>query len=325
MRRREFIAGLGGIAVSWPRMSRAQPSKMPVIGWLNDGTRGDELGLPAFRQGLGEVGFIEGKNVAIEYRWAENQADRLPALAADLVRRRVAVIAVAPNPIAVAPAKAATATIPIVFMSGPDPVRTGLVASLNRPGGNLTGVSLLTNETNTKRFGLLHALVPQVATVAMLSSRRINPAEGFKEVEAAGRKVSVRIIDVWADRENEFDAAFATAVREGAGALLVASRALFIDHRYQLIALAGRHKLPAIYTTREYVEAGGLMSYSASLTDAFRQFGVYTGRVLKGEKPADLPVVLPTKFEFFINLQTAKAQGIEVPPTLLAIADKVIE
>jgi putative ABC transport system substrate-binding protein len=308
MRRREFIAGLAG-AVAWPLAARAQQPAVPVVGWLYLGAR-EELILSAFRQGLSEAGFVERQNVTIEYRFADNQADRLPVLAADLVRRQVAVIAVASNPIAISPAKAATTTIPIVFMCGPDPVTFGLVASLNRPGGNLTGVSLLTGETNTKRFGLLHALVPQVATVAMLLQRRGFFPEEFADVEAAGRRVGVRVVDVWADSDGEFEGAFAAAARQGAGALLVASRVFFIDHRYQLVALAARHRLPAMYTTPEYVETSGLMSYSPSLTDAYRQLGIYTGRVLKGEKPADLPVLLPTNFEFVINLQAAKAQAL---------------
>jgi putative tryptophan/tyrosine transport system substrate-binding protein len=323
MKRREFIGGLGS-AAGWPLVARAQQPAMPVIGWLYHGTR-DESFLSAFRRGLGELGFVEGKNVAIEYRWTNNQPDRLPALAADLVRRRVSVIAAAPNPIGIAPAKTATAVIPIVFLSGPDPVTPGLVASLNRPGGNLTGVTLLTSDTTTKRLGLLHALVPKVASIAMLLQKTSTQSQELKEGQSAGHEVGLHIVDVWANNESELEAAFATAVREGAGALLVASRILFIDHRHQLVQLAAKHNMPAMYTTREYVEVGGLMSYSPSLTDAFRQVGAYTGRILKGEKPGDLPVVQPTKFEFVINLKTAKALGLNLPPTLLALADEVIE
>ncbi len=326
MRRRDFIAGLGGAAAAMPLIARAQQQSLPVIGWLSDAVR-NEASVAAFRQGLGEVGFIEGRNVAIEYRWADNQTERVAALAADLVRRRVAVLAVSPNPATIAPVKAVTATttIPIVFLSGPDPVASGLVASLNRPGGNLTGVSLLTNESETKRFGLLHTLVPQAKTVALLVQRRGVPSQELKSVEAAGHQVGVQIVGLEVNRDSDFDAAFETARREGAGAIEIASRQLFIDHRGSLITLAANYNLPAIYAQPEFVEAGGLMSYSTRIADAFRWVGVYTGRVLNGEKPADLPVMLPTKFEFFVNLRTAKSQKIEIPPQLLAIADRVIE
>ncbi len=329
MRRRQFITLLGGAAATWPLAARAQQPAMPVIGFLAVGGRSDiDLASPGFRQGLREAGFIEGQNVAIEYRWAENQIDRLPALAADLVERRVAVIAASPNANAVTAAKAATATIPIVFFTGPDPVRSGLVASLNRPGGNLTGVTALSADLTAKRFGLLHDLAPSATTVAMLlrvPQPGTNANTQLEETQLAGRSVGVRIVGVWVGSVGEFDAAFETANREGAGALLVSTNIFFINNRDRLVALAAAHKLLAIYQDRIFVDAGGLMSYGASLTDAYRQLGVYTGRVLMGEKPADLPVLLPTKFEFVINLKVAKALGITVPPGLLASADEVIE
>jgi putative ABC transport system substrate-binding protein len=327
MRRREFITLLGG-AATWPIAARAQQPAMPVIGFLAVGTRSDiDLASPGFNQGLREAGFIEGRNVGIEYRWAENQIDRLPALAADLAERRVAVIAASPNAFAVTAARAATATIPIVFYSGPDPVRSGLVASLNRPGGNLTGVTALSADLTPKRLGLLHDLAPGAATVAMLLVERPggNANAQLEEAQSAGRSVGVRIVGLSAGSLGEFDAAFETAVREGAGALLVSTNVFFINNRDRLVALAAAHKLPAIYQERTFADAGGLMSYGPSPVETYRQLGVYTGRVLKGEKPADLPVLLPTKFDFVINLKTAKALGITVPPGLLASADEVIE
>jgi putative ABC transport system substrate-binding protein len=326
IRRREFITLLGG-AAAWPLAARAQQPAMPVIGFLDSGMlSGNGWALPGFRKGLRELGFIDGQNMAIEYRAAENQDDRLPALAAELVQRRVAVIVAAPGLPSIAAAKAATATIPIVFMSAGDPVRTGIVASLNRPGGNLTGLTLLSAELSAKRFGMLHVMVPQVATVAMLLGTT-GPSQDFNliEAEAAGRAVGARIIGVRAASEGEFDAAFANAIREGAGALLVAPSVFFVNHADRLVELAARHRLPAIYHERDFAAAGGLMSYGPNRTDVMRQVGVYTGRVLKGEKPADLPVMLPTKFEFVLNLKTAKALGIDVPPALLALADEVIE
>ena len=301
-----------------------------MIGWLFSGER-DESFLSAFRQGLGETGFIEGRNVAIEYRWSENQDDRLPALAADLVRRRVQVIAAAAGASSVNAARGASATIPIVFLSGPDPVRSGIVASLNRPGGNLTGVTVLSADLTAKRLSLLHSLLTQAASIALLLDWRpgaqILGSSDFqlKEAEAAGSSLGFRIIGVRTDNKDEFEAAFSTAIGEGSAALLVARSAFFVGRRYQLVALAAKYRLPAIYQMREYAAAGGLMSYGPSLTDSFRQFGVYTGRVLKGEKPNDLPVLQPTRFEFVINLGTARALGIEVPPTVLAITDEVID
>jgi len=331
IRRREFITLLSG-AAAWPLAARAQQPAMPVVGFLNVGTRSDtDLALPGFRQGLREAGFVEGRNVAVEYRWGDNQMNRLPALAAELVQRRVAVIVAAPNAFGIAPAKAATSSIPIVFLSGPDPVRTGLVASLNRPGGNATGVTLLSPEVTTKRLGLLHDLVPQVQTVATLlralgdtgdvGSQAFNQSEA----ETAGRSIGLRVVAVWAGNDNEFEAAFASAVREGAGALLVSTSVFFINNRYRLVSLAAKHNLPTIYQDRVFAAAGGLASYGPSLSDAYRQVGVYAGRILKGEKPADLPVTLPTKFEFVINLQIARTLGLTVPPGLLALATEVIE
>ena len=325
MRRRQFITLLGGAAAAWPLAARAQQAAVPVIGFLDTGTlSGNGWAVTGFREGLRELGFIEGRNVAIEYRAAENQDDRLPALAAELVQRRVAVIVAVPGLPSIAAAKAATATIPIVFMSAADPVRTGLVASLNRPGGNLTGLTLLSSDLSAKRFGMLHAMVPQVATVAMLLSRPTQDLN-LTEAEAAGRAVGVRIVGVRAESEGEFDAAFATAIREGARALLIAPSVFFVNHTDRLVELAARHRLPAIYHERDFAVAGGLMSYGPNRTDVMRQVGVYAGRVLKGEKPADLPVVVPTKFEFVLNLKTAKALGLTFPPGVLAIADEVVE
>jgi len=329
MRRRELIKLLSGVAAAWPLMARAQQA-VPLIGFLNVGARVDsELALPGFRQGLREAGFIEGQNVAIEYRWAENRPDRVPALAAELVQRRVAVIVACPNFNAIAPAKAATSTIPIVFLSGPDPVRQGLVASLNRPGGNATGVTLLSADVTPKRLGLLHDVAPQARTIATLLSgkpgRQSAQIFNLNDAVAAGSNVGIRVVGVWADGENEFDAAFASAVGDGAGALLVSTSIFLINNRYRLVTLASKHNLPAIYQDRAFPSAGGLMSYGPRMSDSYRQVGIYTGRVLKGEKPADLPVVLPTKFEFIINLQTARAMGITMPDGILAIADEVIE
>jgi putative ABC transport system substrate-binding protein len=332
MKRREFITLLAGAAAAWPLAGRAQQPNIPVIGWLHTGAR-DESAVASIRLGLRELGFIEGQNVAIEYRWADNQEDRMPELAADLARRRVAVIAAAPGLNAVAAAKAATLSIPIVFLSGADPVRIGLVASLNRPGGNITGISQFTVQLADKRLGLLHDLLPRVSSVAVLLDGRMggNQASGralgqrfiLREEEETGSRIGLQMVGAWVGDDENFDEAFATATR--AGALLVASSGFFFDHRDRLVALAARHGLPAIYQDREYAVTGGLMSYGASRTDGYRQFGVYIGRVLKGEKPADLPVLQPTRFEFVINLKTAKTLGLDVPPSLLGIADEVIE
>jgi putative ABC transport system substrate-binding protein len=333
-RRREFITLLGGAAAALPLTVRAQQSNIPVIGWLHAGAH-DESAVSSFGLGLREVGFTEGQNVAIEYRWAENQEDRMPALAADLARHRVAVIAAASGLQAVASAKAATLSIPIVFLSGADPVRIGLVSSLNRPGGNITGISQFSVQLTDKRLGLLHDLSPQVSSVAVLldgrgggpkvSGRALGQKFILQEQEMAGSRIGLRTVGAWVGDDENFDEAFGSAIHEGTHALLVASSTFFFDHRDLVVALAAKHRLPAIYDGREYATAGGLMSYGASRTEGYRQFGVYTGRVLKGEKPADLPVLQPTKFEFVINLKTAEALGIAVPVSLLVRADEVIE
>jgi putative tryptophan/tyrosine transport system substrate-binding protein len=327
MERREFITLLGGTVASWPLAARAQQPSMPVIGFLHP-TSLDAYAdrLRPFREGLKDAGFIEGENVAIEYRWAENQTDRLPALAAELARRQVAVIA-APGPPAALAAKAATTTIPIVFLMNEDPVRLGLVASLARPGGNLTGINIFSAELAAKRLDLLRELVPGAARVGVL----VNPVNAtttestLRDVEPAARAIGLQIQVLNARTSREIDAAFATFVRERSDAVFVGADSFFVSRRVQLTNLAVRHAVPAIYSARDFAEVGGLMSYGASLTDASRQMGVYTGRILKGAKPADLPVVQSSKFELVINHQTARMLGVEIPPMLLARADEVIE
>jgi putative tryptophan/tyrosine transport system substrate-binding protein len=327
MERREFITLLGGTVASWPLAARAQQPSMPVIGFLHP-TSLDAYAdrLRPFREGLKDAGFIEGENVAIEYRWAENQTDRLPALAAELARRQVAVIA-APGPPAALAAKAATTTIPIVFLMNEDPVRLGLVASLARPGGNLTGINIFSAELAAKRLDLLRELVPGAARVGVL----VNPANAtttestLRDVEPAARAIGLQIQVLNASTSREIDAAFATFVRERPDAVFVGADSFFVSRRVQLTNLAVRHAVPATYSARDFAEVGGLMSYGASLTDASRQMGVYTGRILKGAKPADLPVVQSSKFELVINHQTARMLGVEIPPMLLARADEVIE
>jgi putative ABC transport system substrate-binding protein len=325
MRRREFIAGLG-IAASWPRAVRAQQPAMPVIGFLHTGSPEVTPSLVAgFRQGLNETGFIDGRNVTIEFRWAHNDINRLPELAADLVRRRVDVIA-SPNgePPALA-AQAATTTIPIVFNGTGDPVKLGLVASYNRPGGNVTGVISLLQELGAKRLGLMHELLPGATRFAVLVHGVNSYGDVIADLRAAASNLGVQIEILSAGSNRDIDMAFATFQQKRADALLTAPSPLFGARRLQLAMLAARYVVPAMYHDRLFTEAGGLMSYGTSLADVYRQVGVYTGRILKGEKPADLPVLQPTKLEFVINLQAARTIGVEVPPSLLALADEVIE
>jgi putative ABC transport system substrate-binding protein len=325
--RREFITLLGGAAVAWPLAARGQQTTMPVIGFLRSTSFGDAAHLvAAFGRGLKEAGFIEGQNVAIEYRSAEDQADRLPVLVADLVRRRQVALIVGNTPSAHA-AKAATTTVPIVFATGGDPVRDGLVASLSRPGGNITGVSFLNSVLGAKRLELLHQLVPKATLIAAMGENPISPdteAER-RDLLAAGQAIGQQLIMLDVSSDLEIEAAFATLVNRAAGALHVGTGAFMNSHRELIVTLAARHGVPAIYNWREAVVAGGLMSYAPSITDAYRQAGIYAGRILKGEKPAELPVQLPTKFELVINLKTAKALGLEIPDKLLALADEVIE
>jgi ABC-type uncharacterized transport system substrate-binding protein len=326
LRRREFITLLGGAAVAWPLAARAQQPPMPVIGFLSSSALVDRARyLTAFRQGLREPGFVEGQNVAIEYRWAQDQADRLPDLAADLVRRQVTVIAAHDTPSSIV-AKAATTTIPIVFASGGDPVKLGLVASLNRPGGNVTGVTFVTAELGAKQLGLLHELQPGAVRVGVLVDPNFALTQSFvSDVQAAALSIGKQIEVLEAPTGRDIDTAFARLAQKPIDALLVGPGPLLDNRRLQLATLAAYHRVPAIYPLRVFAEAGGLMSYGTSITDAYRQAGVYTGRILKGEKPADLPVMQSIKFEFVINLNTARAFGLTFPPGLLAIADEVIE
>jgi putative tryptophan/tyrosine transport system substrate-binding protein len=325
--RRKFLATLGGAAAAWPLAARAQQPAMPVIGFLHPASlEAYAERLRAFREGLKDAGFVEGENVAIEYRWADNQIDRLPGLATELVRRQVAVILAGATPSAFA-AKTATTTVPIVFISPEDPVGLGLVASLARPEGNLTGINWFASELAAKRLELLRELVPGAARVALLvepANVRITEST-VRDVEAAARAMGLQIRVLNANTSREIDTAFGTLASERPDALFVGSSTLFNARRVQLAHWATHHRVPATYSARQYVQAGGLMSYGASPTDAYRQVGVYTGRVLKGAKPADLPVVQSTKFELIINNQTARMLGLNVPPTLLARADEVIE
>jgi putative ABC transport system substrate-binding protein len=325
MRRRDFIALLGGAATAWPLSARAQQPAMPVVGFLSSFTTNPRFAA-AFRQGLAEAGYVEGRNVAIEYRWAEGgQYDRLPTVAADLVGRRVAVIMASPIPAALA-AKTATATIPIVFAIGSDPVESGLVASLNRPGSNITGVSFLSVALGAKRLELLRALVPKVESIALLvNPSNPNAEPQTKDTQSGAAALGLHLDVLRATSIDDFDTVFATLVRQRAGALIVSADPFFISQRDQLVVLAGRHAVPAMYYAHEFTEAGGLMSYGASFADAHRQAGIYAGRILRGEKPGDLPVMLSARFDFVINLKTAKALGLDVPDRLLALADEVIE
>ena len=322
--RREFI--VGGAAAAWPVMARAQQPKMPVVGFLNGGSpEGYAPMVEAVRQGLKEAGYVEGQNFAIEFGWAEGKYERLKALASDMIRRQVDVIAATSTPAALA-TKALTSTIPIVFTTGADPVELGLVASLNRPGGNVTGVSFLVNELTSKQFEMLHKLLPKASLFGFL----VNPDVAFaksqiKDAEGAARSLGQRLLVLTAKTEREIDAAFNTLVQRKADGLVTISEPFLNSRRDQVVELAARHSLPALYPVRDYVAAGGLVSYGTSIVGAYREVGVYTGRILKGEKPADLPVVRPTKLELVINLKTAKALGIEIHPQLLATADEVIE
>jgi putative tryptophan/tyrosine transport system substrate-binding protein len=325
LKRREFITLLGGAAVAWPLAAHAQQPAMPVMGFLRSGTLTDVLyRVTAFRQGLKEAGLVEGQNVAIESRSDEGQTDRLPLLVADLLRRQVALIV--GNTRAALAAKAATTTVPIVFVIGLDPVRVGLVANLNRPGGNVTGVSFISAELGAKQLGLLRELRPGAARIAVLADPKFPGTERIvSEVRAAASVIGQQIEVFYVSSGREIETAFTTLVQRGAGALLVGGGSFIVGQRERIAALAARHRIPAIYVQRDFVEAGGLMSYAPSIPDTYRQAGIYAGRILKGEKPGDLPVMLPTKFEFVINLKTAKALGLEIPDRLLALADEVIE
>jgi putative ABC transport system substrate-binding protein len=324
MRRRDVIAGLGG-AAALPLAARAQQQAMPVIGYFNSGKAATQTNnVAAFRLGLKEATFIEGHNVTIEFHWGDNQFGRLPALAADVIARRPAVIV--SNTLAALRAKAATTTIPIVFTTGSDPVRDGLVSSLSRPGGNITGVVFLSGTVGTKRLELLHQLVPKATTIAMLVYPNTSETEAErKEVEAAAHAIGQQLMVLDISRAGDIEPAVAMAKARGAGALLTGTGPFTANNREAIVAAVARHAIPAMYSLREYAEAGGLMSYGASLPGAFHQAGLYAGRVLKGEKPGDLPVMQSSKFEFIINLRTAKALGLEFHPQLLGIADEVIE
>jgi putative tryptophan/tyrosine transport system substrate-binding protein len=326
IRRREFIVTLGGAAAAWPVAARGQ-QPLPVVGFLNSGSLAGSAHLAAaFRQGLKETGYVEGQNVQIEYRWAEAQFDRLPALATDLVHRRVSVIAGTTTPAALA-AKAATSRIPIVFTTAVDPIAAGLVVSLNRPGGNATGVNNYVSALGAKRLELLHELVPNATVIGMLVENPIYPdaQSQWKDVKEAARITGQQVHAVNVSSDGDFNSAFVTLVGLNVRALLVAPDILFLTRRDQLVKLAARHGIPAIYSQREFVLAGGLIGYGPNVGDGYRQAGIYTGRILKGANPSNLPVMQPTKFELIINLGTAKALGLEIPPKVLALADEVIE
>jgi ABC-type uncharacterized transport system substrate-binding protein len=326
MRRREFITLFGGTAAVWPLAARAQQPAMPVIGLLNARSATDTVGLAAaFRHALNEIGFVDGRNIAIEYRWAANQPDQMPTLAAELVARPATVIA-AFSTVGALAAKAATATIPIVFLTGDDPVTVGIVASLARPGGNVTGVTFVSAMLGTKRLQLLRGVLPKTELMAML----VDPASPesvnqVSDVSDAARALGLQLAVLHARTASELDLAFASLVQRRADVLLVSGSPNFLTKRDQILTLVTRHKVPTIYSNREFAVAGGLISYGASILDSYRQVGLYVGRVLRGDKPGDLPVLQPTRFELVINLKTAKALGLELPPTLLALADEVIE
>ena len=325
--RRQFISALGGAPFAWPLAAHAQQSAMPVIGFMSSRSADDSARVvTAFRQGLAEAGYVEGSNLAIEYRWANGNYDRLPALATELVRRPVDVFATFGGVQAARAAKAVTNTIPIVFGIGEDPVNQGLVPSLNRPGGNITGATFFTAQLGAKRLGLLRELVPKAEVMALLVNQ--NSPEGqeqTKDVRQAAHDLGQKLVVLNGGTDEEIEAAFASLAQQGVGALMVGSDPFFDPRRDQLIALVARHAVPAIYQFRDYAVAGGLMSYGASITDLYHQVGVYVARILKGDKPSDLPVAQATRFEFVINLKTAKTLGLNVSPTLLALADQVIE
>ena len=324
MRRREFITLVGGAAAGWPLVASAQQSALPTVGFLNTVSAVPFARMAdAFRQGLRETGYAEGQNVTIEYRWADGHIDQLPALAIDLVDHQVAVIAATGGPAAGLAAKAATSTIPIVFVSGADPVKAGLIANFNRPGGNITGISPLSSALGSKRLEILHTLVPKATAIGIL----VNPNYDAEvhDAQAAADAISLQVKILNASSVTEIDAAFASLKQQTIGALFVANDPYLDSQRDQIIALAARNAMPAMYYTREYAVAGGLISYGANIADAYRQAGVYCGKILKGGKPGDLPVLQPTNFELIINLKAAKTLGLEVPPQLIALADEVIE
>jgi putative ABC transport system substrate-binding protein len=327
MRRREFLTLVGGVTAAWPLAARAQPAAMPVIGYLHSGSpKAFERVVAAFRKGLNDTGYVDGQNVTIEYRWAEGHFDRLPALAADLVHREVAVLVAQGGATTAVAAKAATATIPIVFSSGSDPVALGIVSSLSRPGGNATGVSVLTAALGSKRLEILHQVVPTAGVIAAIVNPNNTTIEGqLKDLQDGASALGVQLKIFNGGNAAEIDAAFAEIAQAGVSALVVGSDPIYLDRLDQLVALAALHKISAIHEWRDYVEAGGLMSYGTSLADAYRQVGSYTGRILKGEKPSDLPVIQSTKVELVINLKTAKALGLAFPLGLLGRADEVIE
>jgi ABC-type uncharacterized transport system substrate-binding protein len=327
MQRREFVALLGSASLAWPLAARAQQPAMPVVGYLSSRSPDDTRHLlAAFLRGLNEAGYVEGQNVTIEYRWALGQYDRLPALAAELVHRPVAVLATTGGEPAALAAKAATSMIPIVFVIGGDPVALGLAASYNRPGGNATGINILTATLEAKRLGLLHELMPQAATIGVLLNPKFQPADSqLRDLQQAAPAIGLQIHVLRVSTDNELDAAFETVTQQGIAALAVTADPFFDTRREKLVALAASHAVPTIFHFREYAAAGGLMSYGNDSIDVYRQAGVYAGRILKGAKPADLPVLQPTKFEFVINMKTARALGVKFSDNLLSLADEVIE